>query len=259
MSNRHITHSFPADFSAEPALPSTVGRCSECPIRHNAVCSQCESTELQQLENIKYYRSFAPGQPIVWRGDRMEHVASVVSGVASISQSMEDGRTQMVGLLMGGDFIGRPGREVAPYDVTAVSAVTLCCFRRRPFETLLMTTPNVARRLLEIALDELDAAREWMLLLGRKTAREKIASLLVLIARRSHVPGTARTTPFELPLTREMMGNYLGLTLETVSRQISALKAAGVIEADGNRAISVPDMARLRAEAGEDDFASGGH
>jgi CRP/FNR family transcriptional regulator len=179
----------------------------------------------------------------------------VFSGVSSISKSMEDGRTQMVGLLLGSDFVGRPGRETAPYDVTAVSAVTLCCFRRRPFENLIASTPNVAKRLLEMALDELDAAREWMLLLGRKTAREKIASLLVLIARRSQPTGSSRVLPFELPLTREMMGNYLGLTLETVSRQISALKAEGLIEMDGNRAIVVPDMARLLREAGHDDVS----
>jgi len=254
MSNRSFTPNLP-DLHADAGAPLNIGKCSDCPIRHNAVCSRCEPDELQQLEDIKYYRSFAPGQPIIWRGDRMEHVASVVSGVASISQSMEDGRTQMVGLLMGSDFIGRPGREYAAFDVTAVSAVTLCCFRRRPFETLIASTPNVARRLLEMALDELDAAREWMLLLGRKTAREKIASLLLLIARRSRAQGGTQSAPFELPLTREMMGNYLGLTLETVSRQISALKAEGIIEMDGNRAIWVPNMARLRREAGDDDAA----
>ncbi|NCO21394.1 MAG: Crp/Fnr family transcriptional regulator [Rhodobacterales bacterium] len=248
-----LTPPISTDVNRAGAGHPEIGRCSDCPIRHSAVCSRCEPDELLQLEDIKYYRSFAPGQPIVWRGDRMEHVASVVSGVASISQSMEDGRTQMVGLLMGSDFIGRPGREFAPYDVTAISAVTLCCFRRRPFEHLIATTPNVAQRLLEMALDELDAAREWMLLLGRKTAREKIASLLALMARRAHLPGMSRATSFELLLTREMMGNYLGVTLETVSRQISALKADGIIVLDGNRAIAVPDMARLHREAGEDD------
>src|SRR5690606_18633258 len=252
MSSNESTPSVP-ELRSRASAPIEIGKCRDCPIRHSAVCSRCEPNELQRLEDIKYYRTFAPGQPIVWRGDRMEHVASVVSGVASISQSMEDGRTQMVGLLLGSDFVGRPGREFAPYDVTAISAVTLCCFRRRPFESLILSTPNVANRLLEKVLDELDAAREWMLLLGRKTAREKIASLLVLIARRSQQPGAIRARPFELPLTREMMGNYLGLTLETVSRQISALRAAGVIEMDGNREIRVPDMARLRREAGDDD------
>ena len=79
-----------------------------------------------------------------------------------------------------------------------------------------------------MTLDELDAAREWMLLLGRKTAREKIASLLAIIARRDAAlkPAAAKggRWSFDLPLTREEMADYLGLTLETVSRQMSALK-----------------------------------
>ena len=145
--------------------------CSDCPIRHRAVCARCEPDELQRLEEVKYYRTFEAGQTIIWSGDRMEFVASVVSGVSALTQTLEDGRRQMVGLLLPSDFVGRPGREVARFDVTAVTQTTLCCFRRKPFETMLEQTPNVSQRLLEMALDELDAAREWMLLLGRKTAR----------------------------------------------------------------------------------------
>jgi len=144
---------------------------------------------LFKLESIKYYRSYEAGQPIVWAGDRLEFVASMVSGTATIEHLTEDGRKQTLGLLLASDFIGRPGRDTAPYDVTAVTDVTLCCFRRRQFEDLVRDTPHVAQRMLEMALDELDAARDWMFLLGRKTAREKIASLLLLIARRTEAPG----------------------------------------------------------------------
>jgi len=91
---------------------------------------------------------------------------------------MEDGRRQMVGLLLPSDFVGRPGRQTAPFDVVAATEVVLCRFQKTPFESLLTTTPSVGARLLEMTLDELDSAREWMLLLGRKTAREKIASVL---------------------------------------------------------------------------------
>ena len=229
--------------------------CTSCPIRHRAVCAKCEPDELQQLEEIKYYRTFAPGQTIIWAGDRMEFVASVVSGVAALSQTLEDGRRQMVGLLLPSDFVGRPGREVAKFDVTAIAETTLCCFRRKPFEKMLEETPNVSQRLLEMALDELDAAREWMLLLGRKTAREKIASLISIIARRATINERVYTSEVavDLPLTREAMSDYLGLTLETVSRQISALKKDGVIELRGNRHVVVPDMRLLLAETGDDD------
>ena len=230
--------------------------CSQCPIRHRAVCARCEPNELQQLEEIKYYRTFEAGQTIIWAGDQMEFVASVVSGVGALTQTMEDGRRQMVGLLLPSDFVGRPGRESGKFDVVAVTETTLCCFRRKPFERMLETTPHIAQRLLEMALDELDAAREWMLLLGRKTAREKIASLILIIARRASIHGdhsAGTDIVVDLPLTREAMSDYLGLTLETVSRQISALKKEGVIELEGKRRIVIPDMHVLIAETGDDD------
>ena len=117
------------------------------------------------------------------------------------------------------------------------------------------TTPHIAQRLLEMTLDELDAAREWMLVLGRKTAREKIASLLSILARRDaslHLGVVSGTMVFDLPLTREAMADYLGLTLETVSRQMSALKKDGVIVLEGKRHVTVPDFDRLLDEAGDD-------
>lgn len=229
--------------------------CADCPIRHRAVCSRCEPDELAVLEGMKSYKTFEAGQTIVWAGDQMQFLGSVVTGVAALSQTMEDGRRQMVGLLLPSDFVGRPGRDIAPFDVVAATEVTLCRFRKASFETLMASTPSVANRLLEMTLDELDSAREWMLLLGRKTAREKIASLLAIIARRDaslRLRKAAGRVRFDLPLSREAMADYLGLTLETVSRQISALKREGIIELEGKRHINIPDYANLMNETGDD-------
>ncbi|MDF1856695.1 transcriptional regulator FnrL [Pseudooceanicola sp.] len=230
--------------------------CGDCPIRHRAVCARCDTDELLKLEEIKYYRSFEAGQTVVWADDRMDFVASVVSGVATLTQAMEDGRTQMVGLLLPSDFVGRPGRQGAAYDIVATTDLVMCCFRKKPFEQMMEQTPHVAQRLLQMTLDELDAAREWMLVLGRKTAREKIASLLAIVARRDaslNMVPAAGSLAFDLPLTREAMADYLGLTLETVSRQVSALKRDGVITLQGKRHIVVPDFDRLLEEAGDDN------
>lgn len=229
--------------------------CGTCPIRHRAVCSRCEPEELEHLDEIKYYRTYEAGQPVIWAGDPLEFVASVVSGIATLSQTMEDGRTQMVGLLLPSDFIGRPGRSHAPFDVVAVSDLTLCCFRKKPFEDMVNSTPSIGGRLLQMTLDELDSAREWMLVLGRKTAREKIASLLTIVARRDaalHKRVPTDGMSFELPLTREAMADYLGLTLETVSRQISALKKADIIVLEGKRRVVVPSLDTLIGETGDD-------
>ncbi|WP_371155186.1 transcriptional regulator FnrL [Jannaschia sp. 2305UL9-9] len=225
--------------------------CSACPIRHRAVCASCEGEELDRLETMKSYRSWKAGQTIAMEGDDLPFVASLVTGCATLTRSLEDGRTQMVGLLMPSDFLGRPGRRTAPYEVVAATDVTMCMFNRSDFEHLLRETPHVAERLLEMSLDELDAAREWMLLLGRKTAREKVATLLSIILRRA--ANDAYPLHAELPLTRDAMASYLGLTIETVSRQITALRKDGVISLVGARGIECPDLAALLTEAGDDD------
>jgi CRP/FNR family transcriptional regulator len=185
----------------------------------------------------------------------MDFVGSVVTGIATLTQTMEDGRRQMVGLLLPSDFVGRPGRDTAAYDVVATTDLVMCCFRKKPFEEMMVSTPHVGQRLLEMTLDELDAAREWMLLLGRKTAREKIASLIAIIARRDaslKMADSGGSVVVDLPLTREAMSEYLGLTLETVSRQISALRKDGIIVIEGKRHITIPDFERLLEEAGDD-------
>jgi CRP/FNR family transcriptional regulator len=231
--------------------------CTDCPIRYNAVCSKCEPDEIEILEQIKYYRSFAAGQTVFFAGDLLEFVGSIVSGVASLTRTLPDGRVQMVGLLLPADFMGRPNRETIDTDIVAETDLMLCCFRRKPFEKLIEQTPHVGQRLLEMTLDELDAAREWMLVLGRKTAREKIASLLYMIATRmvKLTPGAPEKISFILPITRETMANYLGLTIETVSRQMTALKKDGIIAFDDRRDIKVPDIDVLKAETGEDVYS----
>lgn len=229
--------------------------CENCPIRYRAVCASCEAPELERLDTTKYYRRYEAGQVVTLAGDRMDFVGSVVSGVGGLSQTMEDGRTQMVGLLLPSDFLGRPGRDSSPYTVTALSDLLLCCFRRKPFEELLRSTPRIAARLLDMTLDDLDAAREWLLLLGRKSAREKIASFLAVLARREASLRQSRPqgrVEIDLPVTRETMSDYLGLTIETVSRQISALKREGIIALEGTRRIVVPDFHRLVLESGDD-------
>ncbi|MEP5630037.1 MAG: Crp/Fnr family transcriptional regulator [Rhizobiaceae bacterium] len=208
------------------------------------------------LEAMKSYRTYSAGEVILWRGEPLEHVASVVAGVASLSKTLEDGRIQMVGLLLSSDFIGRPGRTHVDFDVTATTDVTLCQFKRAPFERLIEQTPHLAQRLMEMALDELDAARDWMILLGRKTAREKIATFLDMLTRRAVVDHSSGSATLEMDMTRDQIANFLGLTLETVSRQLNALKKDGVISFAGRKSLDVVDLIALREATGDD--ADGG-
>jgi len=229
--------------------------CGDCPIRRQAICSRCQQDELLLLEKMKTYRTFQKGEMIAYTGEEMSHVGTLVTGIASVSQGMEDGRRQIMGMLLPSDFVGRPGRRTAQYDIVAASEVIMCRFEISAFERLLAESPALGPRLLEMTMDELDAAREWMLLLGRKSAREKIATLIYMIAVKSRaLSGETAVSNFQftLPLTRETLADYLGLTIETVSRQLTALRKDNVIAIQGQRQVTIPDFRLLLDETGDD-------
>ncbi|SHI63478.1 transcriptional regulator FnrL [Wenxinia saemankumensis] len=233
-----------------------ISSCAACPIRHRAVCAECDARELALLAEIKSYRTFPAGAPLAAAGESLDHFSSIVAGCATMSRTLEDGRRQTVGLLMPSDYIGRPGRATSPFDVEALSEVTVCRFERRAFEKLVRELPHIASRLLTMTLDELDAARDWAVVLGRMTAREKIAAFLVSLARRQAVieerDGPVGAVALHLPLSREAMADHLGLTIETTSRQITALRKDGLIEVPGKREIVIPDFEALALETGDD-------
>lgn len=245
-----------SEFGAVPNSTVPLERCATCPIRHQAVCSYSSPAELAKLDTIKYYRTYSPGQTIVSEGDHTAALGSVVRGVVALHKTLEDGRRQMVGLLFASDFIGRPQRPIAHYDAVAVNEVRMCLFHRSQFEKVLSESLTLERRLLEMTLDELDAAREWMLLLGRMTARERLASfLMILTERQSKI--LKRTSEnglsVPIPLTRESIAEYLGLTIETVSRQFTALRKDGIISLPDRRSFLLRDVRELRRMAGNDD------
>lgn len=240
--------------AAPPTLRHLIGRCDTCPIRNRAVCSYSNPEQLAELDRIKFYRDFPPGAEIVGEGEPVTALGSIVSGVVALQRTLEDGRRQMVGLLLPSDFIGRPLRDEAPYSAVAVEAVRMCLFDKRRFEDLLKSNASLERRLLEMMLDELDGARDWMVLLGRKTAREKLASFLLMLARRTAAgrmgpPGLS----MRLPLSREAISEFIGLTIETVSRQFTQLRKDGVIELPDTRSVRILDHAALVRASGETD------
>jgi CRP/FNR family transcriptional regulator len=194
------------------------------------------------------------GRMILGEGDAQSVFASIVSGVVKLTKSLEDGRQHIVGLLFAPDFIGRAYRADNPYFAEAATEVELCVFPAGGFERLLKDHPSLEHRLFELTLSELDACQEWMLLLARKTAAEKVASFLLMMARRAANLGCAHSAGQEalhihLPLSRAEIADCLGLTVETVSRQMNKLKDANVIGLLNYRDIVVAEIGRLQAAA----------
>jgi len=230
-------------------------RCQQCAVRHTAVCNALSPEELANLNRIARRREYKAGQNILTAEEDMPYVATVVSGVVKLIQSLPDGRQQIVGLQFPPDFLGRTYGIASQCFAEAVSDVDLCLFPKKDFEALLANYPGLENRLFQDTLNELDVARDWMLLLGRKTAAEKVASFLVMIARRAPLLGCQHANDpdgvnFHLPMTRADIADYLGLTIETVSRQMTKLKTREIIRLYDNRDIAVLDLERLTEAAG---------
>jgi CRP/FNR family transcriptional regulator len=181
--------------------------------------------------------------------------AIIISGVVKLVKAQPDGRQQIVGLLFPSDFLGRPYSPNSSLIIEAVTDLEVCCFPRAAFEDLMREYPSLEQAFLKRTLDELDASREWMFVLGRKTAQERVASLLLLITDQitQAQPGTkaARSSlTFDLPLSRAELADCLGLTIETVTRQIRNMKSQRVLVTEGRRKVTITCLAALSAMAG---------
>lgn len=221
-------------------------RCERCAIRHQAVCGALSETEIEAMNAIARQRLVKAGDVILQAEAETTFFSNIISGVVKLSKVLSDGRQQIVGLQFPPDFLGRAYRRHNPYYAEAATDLELCVFPKTGFERLLREHPGLETRLFQNTLDELDAAREWMLLLGRKTAVEKVASFLALIARRNPIAGCAymgapSVMTLALPLTRAEIADYLGLTIETVSRQLGKMRADHILEVGANRTVTVLD------------------
>ncbi len=183
-----------------------------------------------------------PGQTLLWEGDESVLVGNVLEGMLKLSTVTGDGREQIVGIVFPSDFIGRPFGKDSHHSVTALTEARVCVFRRGAFDGFADSHAGIEAALLRRTLDELDRARRWMLLLGRMSATERVASLLLeMIDRLGGAPGK----PLSLPLSRQQMADLLGLAIETVSRTMTRFEREGLITLPGGRRLVLRDRAGL--------------
>lgn len=232
-----------------------MGSCDTCVVRNRAICAALETPEIDALNAIGRRRVLAAGESLIWEGDDSVLVANVIEGVLKLSTGTEDGREQIVGMVFPSDFIGRPFGTTTGHGVTALTEAKVCVFNRRDFDSFAREHPALEHKLLQRTLSELDRTRRWMLLLGRKSASEKVASFLLEMTERMVTPDCETMTQpgevrIDLPVSRQQIADVLGLTIETVSRQFTRLKSEGVIDLPSRREVVILDRAALAAEAG---------
>jgi len=223
--------------------------CRSCQARHGVVCGVLSSGQLKDLGRHSLRRKVDAGCEIIAQGSESSFYSNIMRGVVKLCKVMPDGRQQIVSLQFAPDFVGRPYVRESTLSAEAATDAEICVFPRNLLDRMISETPELQRSLHDQALKELDAAREWMLTLGRRTAEEKVASLLDLIATHAE-PQTATSTAFDLPLSRAEIADFLGLTIETVSRQMTRLRKSRIIRIENFRHIVVPDMDELERMIG---------
>ncbi len=224
--------------------------CETCDIRETAICGVLNPDELPRLNAIVAAQNVAPQQAVFFEGDPADTLYNVTRGCVRLSKMLADGRRQVTGFLLPGDFLGLAYYESYAYTAEAVDAVRLCVFPREKFQALLTEFPQFERRLLSRASNELASAQDQLLLLGRKGAKEKLASFLLLLGRRARLRGTVDGA-LDLPMTRNDIADYIGLTTETVSRTFTKLVDEAVLELPSPQHVLIKRPEVLEDLAGE--------
>lgn len=231
-----------------PAALSGLTRCLHCGVRADSVCGVLSNEELASLAAIAEVQSVPRGQAFIEEQSPASAFFNISGGTAKLTRTLPDGRQQITGFVRSGDFLGLAATESFAFGAEAIEPLGICRFPRRRLEALLSRMPHLEHRLLQVACRDLARAQSAMLLLGRKTATERVASFLRDWAA-DHRPGAA----IALPMTRGEIADYLGLTIETVSRILSRLRREGVIDTQGNHTLIVRQPKSLALLAGDEE------
>ncbi len=222
--------------------------CSQCLVRHLAVCTALPADEVPALAELSVDVRLEAGQMLAREGDARRFVFTVTSGALRRIRVLPDGRRLVAGFLMPGDFIGFSGASHYRHSIEAISDSVLCSFSQASMRGLCETYSGLERELLERACVELDVTRNNLMALARMTPPERLAGFLLDMAARRQRQGQGGNQ-LVLPMTRADIADYLGLTVETVSRSFTKLRQDGLIAASDPHHIEVLDSRRLQALA----------
>lgn len=190
-----------------------------------------------------------PGQPIFHEGDPVRRVFMLANGSLKIYTLLADGRRQITGFMFPGDFLGISIDDEYAFTAEALVKSELWWFTRDAFDRFVDENPKVERELYRLAAHELAAAQSQMVLLGRKTAAERLASFFLSLVERQELVAGETQTMFDLPMSRLDIADYLGLTKETVSRMLGELRNRKLIRLMSQDRIEVLDRASIEEMA----------
>lgn len=235
-----------------PMMASTdspMQQCQSCGARRASVCSAIPDADLARLASVAVHAEIPRGRTFIEEGEPATDFFNITHGTAKLFKLLPDGRQQVTGFASTGHFLGLAVSRTYAFSAEAIEPVRLCRFSRVKLQAVLTDFPALERKLLETACNELATAQEQMLLLGRKTARERVASFL--LSRLQSAACCAQTDEIRLPMTRSEIADFVGLTIETVSRTFSLFRKEGRIMVPSHDLVVILDQAWL------EDLAAG--
>ena len=223
--------------------------CEGCSSRHISLCNVLDSNELKSLSQISTDFRKNAKQVICSEDEDANYLYNIRSGAVRISKMLSDGRRQITGFLFAGDFLGLSCKDRYSYTAEAITEVDLCRFSRTKIMSSFRDFPKLGERVFDMTRTELEATHAQMLLLGRKTAKEKLCSFLLNMKEKSSRQQGSPENEIDLPMSRSDIADFLGLTVETISRQFTNLHKMGLIDLDGAHKVILKDSETLAALA----------
>src|ERR1700731_4396216 len=221
--------------------------CTDCAVRPLSICAALDRAELRELDHLGRHVRFGPRETVFAQEQMTTSFYNLLEGVMRLYKLLPDGRRQIVGFALPGDFLGMTASARHGFSADAIGPVVICRFLRASFARFIEDKPHLLRRINELAVRELSQAQDHMVLLGRRSAEEKVATFLIgWRDRLDRLNGAAKTV--SLPMSRQDIADYLGLTIETVSRTFTKLDRDGVIEILPG-SVCLKDPARAQALA----------
>ena len=231
-------------------ITSIKAACKDCSLHELCLPLGLGESDMAALDSaIKRRRTLKKGEMLYRFGDPLKSLYAVRAGALKTTGLMEDGRIQVTGFHLPGELLGIDAinSDQHPCSAEALETAEVCEIPYPALEDLALKIPGLQHQLLRIMSREIVRDEEMLMMLGRMTAEEKLASCLMSFSRRLTGPGNG-AADFKLSMSRQDLGDYLGLALETVSRLLSRFQEDGLITVHG-RHILLHDVSRLRAMA----------
>ncbi len=225
--------------------------CNKC---NHKLCTQrvsiFSSLNMEQLEKVAElinHKEYKKGELLIMEGQSIESLVILNEGQVKAYKTTQDGREQILYIFSEGDFFGERNllrNYASPYSVEALEETHVCLIHKGDFQMLIKSFPDIAVKVMEELCQRLDRLEHAVETMGARTVEARVSYVLLEFADK-YGKGHPKGTLIELPLSREGIANYIGLTRETVSRKMSLLQSEGILEMIGNKKVLLLDRDAL--------------